>query len=105
MATEVPSPILSVSLAAMASGREASCFVSLVQRPTKPRASAAREVSPTFRRQPALGPEARVQLHLRDEDELPGSLASLEVAVGLGCLRERVGAADADLEGVVADPG
>ena len=56
MATEVPSPILSVSLAAMASGREASCSVSLVQRPTKPRASAAREVSPTFRSYPPAVP-------------------------------------------------
>ncbi len=52
-----------------------------------------------------LGPEARVQLHLWDEDELARGLAGLEVAVGLGCLRERVGATDANLEGVVAHPG
>src|SRR3712207_129083 len=33
------------------------------------------------------------------------ALARLEVAVGLARLRERVGAADANLKGVVADPG
>ncbi len=53
----------------------------------------------------AVGSEARVQLHLWDEDELARGLAGLEVAVGLGCIRERVGATDADLEGVVARPG
>src|SRR3712207_7043426 len=53
----------------------------------------------------ANGPEARVQLHLRDKHELPRGLARLEVAVGLGRLRERVGATDANLKGVVADPG
>jgi hypothetical protein len=88
MATKVPSSIFSVSFVAMASGKKASCLVSLLQRPAKPSVSAA-----------------RAELHLRYKDELPRGLASLEVAVGLGCLRQRVGAADANLKGVVADPG
>jgi len=44
IATEVPSSMPSVAPAATASGRKASCLVSLVHRPAKPKSSAARAV-------------------------------------------------------------
>ena len=63
MATEVPSPIRSVSLAAMARGRNASCLVSLVHRAAKPEVfgHAGGPVYPS--EVIALGPEGGVELH------------------------------------------
>jgi hypothetical protein len=56
----------------------------------------------------ALDGESRVELHLcllRDEDELASGLAAFEVTVRRIRLGEFVGAADADVEVVLTDPG
>ena len=42
---------------------------------------------------------------LRNQDELAGRPAAFEVVVGLGGVFEGVGAADADVEVALADPG
>src|SRR5918997_2849712 len=108
IAMEVPRSRVRVLFAATASGRNESCLVSLVQSPAKPRDSAPRPASSMVGRcLPSTASPASnfITASLGDQDQLAGSLAAFEVAVRLLGLGELVGAADADVEVVLTDPG